>query len=263
MADDSLKWLGDEIRSECGEGMLQRAQRIVWYEQDRIMGAQCLDSSDGDGTRITLTARMRAASTSAGTYTVHEAESAGYAQAEDQTVTVSAQNGADYPAVAGFENWKLHAVVTVSDRDTGLRISGIPLHIRDASGTELHFRENPDHSWDPADSGNPVSGSDGTAVLNGMPKGTWSVTVDAPEGYLPAEGTSLTVSGSSTQSAPAAAKVQLALSAARITKTDRDTAEPLEGVRFTLKKDGTGIPVVLLHGYGQSRTAARPAPPSR
>lgn len=70
VADDSLKWLGDEIRSECGEGMLQRAQRIVWYEQDRIMGAQCLNSSDGDGTRITLTARMRAASTSAGTYTV-------------------------------------------------------------------------------------------------------------------------------------------------------------------------------------------------
>ena len=67
VADDSLKWLGDEIRSECGEGMLQRAQRIVWYEQDRIMGAQCLNSSDGDGTRITLTARMRAASTSAGT----------------------------------------------------------------------------------------------------------------------------------------------------------------------------------------------------
>ena len=195
----------------------------------------------------------------AGTYTVHETESAGYAQAEDQTVTVSVQNGADYPAVAGFENWKLHAVVTVSDRDTGLRIPGIPLHIRDASGTELHFRENPDHSWDPADSGNPVSGSDGTAVLNGMPKGTWSVTADAPEGYLPAEGTSLTVSGSSTQSAPAAAKVQLALSAARITKTDRDTAEPLEGVRFTLKKDGTGIPMVLLpDGTWQTRSTADP-----
>ena len=35
------------------------------------------------------------------------------------------------------------------------------------------------------------------------------------------------------------------------------------GVLYAIPAKSNGIPVVMLHGYGQSRTAARPAPPSR
>ena len=67
---DSLQWLSDEIRSECDRAMLQRAQRIVRYDHDAMLGLQCLDSSGGDGTRLTLTARMRGVTSPGSTYTV-------------------------------------------------------------------------------------------------------------------------------------------------------------------------------------------------
>ena len=70
MSDDSLQWLNDEINSECNQSMLQRAQHIVRHERDAMLGLQCLDSSDGDGTRLTLTARMRGITSPGSTYTV-------------------------------------------------------------------------------------------------------------------------------------------------------------------------------------------------
>ena len=70
MSDDSLQWLNDEINSECNQSMLQRAQNIVRHERDAMLGLQCLDSSDGDGTRLTLTARMRGITSPGSTYTV-------------------------------------------------------------------------------------------------------------------------------------------------------------------------------------------------
>ena len=70
MSVDSLQWLDDEIRSECDKAMLQRAQRIVRYDHDVMIGLQCLDSSDGDGTRLTLTGRMRGITSPGSTYTV-------------------------------------------------------------------------------------------------------------------------------------------------------------------------------------------------
>ena len=70
MSVDSLQWLDDEIRSECDKAMLQRAQRIVRYDHDAMLGLQCLDSSDGDGTRLTLTGRMRGITSPGSVYTV-------------------------------------------------------------------------------------------------------------------------------------------------------------------------------------------------
>lgn len=70
MSDDSLQWLNDEINSECNQSMLQRAQHIVRHERDAMLGLQCLDSSDDDGTRLTLTARMRGITSPGSTYTV-------------------------------------------------------------------------------------------------------------------------------------------------------------------------------------------------
>ena len=250
-ADKSpLAGISFEVRNDQGDSLSCEEISEGNYRVERVRSSVVTTGSDGS---------LLIKCIQPGTYTVHEIETEGYAPAADQTVTVTLQNGADYPAVVGFENWKLHATVTVVDKDTGFRISGIPVHVKDSSGTELHFTQNPDHSWDKGGSGTPVTGSDGTVFLNGMPKGTYTVTADAPEGYLSVSGATMTVSEASTQATPASAKIECALSAARIVKTDRDTAEPLDEVSFTLKKDGTALTMVLLSdGTWQTKNTADP-----
>lgn len=165
-----------------------------------------------------------------GSYTLREATIDGFVAQSDLSVSFTGSNA------VSIRNQPTVLTVTKTDSVTGESLDGGIFQIKDENGDAILLSNVSGGVYYKDDAGGSTfTTSGGEAMIYGLPAGQYTVTeVLAPQGYTRSEDRAVSVSGSSSPSAPATVAISDSPLALRFTKTDAMTGEPVDGAVFSL-----------------------------
>lgn len=194
--------------------------------------------ANGSNTFTTYEGMVSITQIEPGRYTIsEETPEAGYTKAADILVTVSETNIATSPASASMKNGVTAISLGKTDALSGSGIGGAVFRLLNEDGETVKLSTITGRpGWMKPDSGGsetftvPASG----LTLAYLPRGAYELVEEKPaSGYAePENGMALTVTDSTTTTAPLAAEYLNEPLVVEVTKTDAHNGEPLPGVNF-------------------------------
>lgn len=177
-----------------------------------------------------------------GSYTLREAATDGFVTQSDLSVSFTGSNS------ISIRNQPTVLTVTKTDSVTGEPLDGGIFQIKDENGDTILLSDLNGGAFYKDDAGGSTfTTNGGEATIYGLPAGQYTVTEAlAPQGYTKSEDRTVTVSGSSSSSAPATVAISDSPLALRFTKTDALTGEPVDGAAFSLYNGETLVKLRMI-----------------
>lgn len=197
-------------------------------------------SPDGQETFTTKKGEASIRYLPSGSYTVEEVSAPeGYTKENPRQFAMSGEDGAANPVRIAMQDMPLALEFHKVDAEKGAALDGCTFSLKDADGNVVKLRKVSEGVYTPDPSGEVTfTTKDGSATIAHINPGKYAISeTSAVEGYALAKDVSITVSESSTSTAPATVTMQDEMLALRITKVDADTRQTIAGAVFNIKSE--------------------------